>query len=72
MLGRHPETTVHYKLKPRLGTVTKLVASLLGKDPPDSDAWIVTDGVPAFVRFQGPMYTGPVWRLSLASPTWPE
>ncbi len=72
LLGRHTETTVHYKLKPRLGTVTKLVASLLGKDPPDSDAWIVTDGVPAFVRFQGPMYTGLVWRLSLASPTWPE
>ncbi len=72
MLGRHPETAVHYKLKPKLGTVTKLLASILGKDPPDSDAWIVTDGVPAFVRFQGPMYSGPVWRLSLASPTWPQ
>ena len=72
MLGRHAETAVHYKLKPKLGTVTKLLASILGKDPPDSDAWIVTDGVPAFVRFQGPMYSGPVWRLSLASPTWPQ
>lgn len=72
MLGQHAETAVHFKLKPKLGTVVKLVASLLGKTPPDSDAWIVTDDVPAFVRFVGPMYSGPVWRLSLASPTWPH
>jgi hypothetical protein len=72
VLGRHRETAVHYKLKPKLGGVVKLVASVLGKMPPDSDAWIVTDDVPAFVRYQGPMYTGPVWRLSLATPSWPQ
>lgn len=72
MLGRHQESAVHFKLKPKLGTVVKVVASILGKAPPDSDAWIITDGVPAFVRFEGPMYSGPVWRLSLAAPTWPE
>ena len=70
--GRHRETAVHYKLKPKLGALVKLFASLLGKAPPDSDAWIVTDDVPAFVRFEGPMYMGPVWRLDLASPDWPE
>jgi hypothetical protein len=32
----------------------------------------VTDRVPAFIRFRGPLYSGPVWRLSLATPTWPE
>ena len=72
MLGGHSEKAVHYKLKPRLGTFVKVMASILGKAPPDSDAWIVTDDVPAFVRFEGPMYMGPVWRLSLASPTWPQ
>lgn len=72
MLGHHAETATHYKLKPRLGGLVKVVASLLGKMPPDSDAWIITDDVPAFVRFEGPMYSGPVWRLGLFTPTWPH
>ena len=71
LLGRHAETAVHFKLRPKLGTLLKIFATLLGKAPPDSDAWIVTDDVPAFVRFEGPLYTGPVWRLDLTSPTWP-
>jgi hypothetical protein len=72
LLGRHAETAVHYRLKPKLGGIVKIIASVLGKVPPDSDAWIITDDVPAFVRYEGPMYSGPVWRLSLASPTWPQ
>lgn len=72
MLGRHAEPTMHYKLKPKLGVPLKVLATLTGKAPPDSDLWIVTDGVPGFVRFEGPMYAGPVWRLTLASPTWPS
>jgi hypothetical protein len=70
-LGKHTETAAHFKLKPKLGTFTKIFAKLMGKLPPDSDVWIVTDGVPAFVRFEGPLYMGPVWRLNLTSPTWP-
>ena len=72
MLGQHAETAVHFTLKPKLGALLKIFATLLGKAPPDSDAWIVTDDVPAFVRFEGPMYSGPVWRLALASPSWPR
>jgi hypothetical protein len=71
MLGQHAETAVHFKLKPKLGTLLKVFAKLLGKAPPDSDAWIVTDDVPAFVRAEGPLYSGPVWRLDVTSPTWP-
>ena len=71
MLGQHAETAVHFKLKPKLGTLLKVFATLLGKAPPDSDAWIVTDDVPAFVRAEGPLYSGPVWRLDLTSPSWP-
>jgi len=41
--------------------------------PPDYRAWIITDEVPAFARFEGPLYTtGPVWRIELASPRWPD
>ncbi len=71
LLGQHAETAVHFKLKPKLGALLKIFATLLGKAPPDSDAWIVTDDVPAFVRFEGPLYSGPVWRLDLTSPSWP-
>jgi hypothetical protein len=70
--GRHSETAVHFKLKPKLGALVKVFATLLGKAPPDSDTWIVTDDVPAFVRFEGPLYSGPVWRLDLTSPSWPR
>jgi hypothetical protein len=69
MLGQHAEAAVHFTLKPKLGVFLKLFATLLGKAPPDSDTWIVTDDVPAFVRFEGPMYSGPVWRLTLSSPS---
>jgi hypothetical protein len=30
--------------------------------------WIVTEDVPAFVKFEGPLYMGPVWRIELAAP----
>ncbi len=71
MLGDHPEPTAHFVLSPQLGALTTFFAKLLGKLPPDSDVWIVMDQVPAFIRFEGPMYLGPVWRLSLTTPTWP-
>jgi hypothetical protein len=72
MLGQHAETAVHFKLKPKLGVLLKGVVTLLRKAPPDSDLWIVTDDVPGFVRFEGPLYSGPVWRLELTSPSWPK
>lgn len=71
-LGQHAETAVHFKLKPKLGAWLRFFATLAGKAPPDRDTWIVTDDVPAFVRFEGPLYSGPVWRLDLASPNWPQ
>ncbi len=71
-VGSHRETVARFTLSPRLGAVTGFLAKLLGKLPPDSHVWIVTDVVPAFVRFEGPMFTGPVWRLSLATPRWPR
>ena len=70
MLGGHAESTARFVLKPELGALTAFFAKLLGKLPPDSHVWVVMDQVPAFIRFEGPMYSGPVWRLSLTTPTW--
>ena len=70
--GTHKETVSHIVLKPKLGVFLKFFATLKGIAPPDSHVWIVTDLVPAFVRYQGPLFTGPVWRINLTSPTWPQ
>jgi hypothetical protein len=73
LVGDLAKTASHYMLKPRLGTWLKLFAKLFGRMPPDYHAWIVTDEVPAFVRFEGPLYTGgPIWRIEVTSPRWPE
>ena len=79
-IGEHPvrvgdltKAATHYAIKPQLGIWLGLFAKLLGRVSPDSHAWIVTDEVPAFVRFEGPLFTtGPVWRIELASPRWPD
>jgi hypothetical protein len=74
LIGELAKTATHYVLRPRLGTWLKLFATLLGRVPPDSHAWIVTDNeLPAFVRFEGPLdTTGPVWRVDTTSPRWPD
>jgi len=73
LVGKLEKTAVHFVLRPKLGTWLKLFATLLGRVPPDEHAWIVIDEVPAFVRFEGPLYMkGPVWRIELTSPRWPE
>jgi len=67
-LGTHRENTVRFTLKPKLNVLQRVGAALKRQTPPDSYLWIVTDEVPAFVRFEGPMYSGPVWRVELTSP----
>jgi hypothetical protein len=70
--GELTKTAVHYVLKPRPGMWLKLFAKLSGRMPPHQHVWLVPDEVPAFVRFEGPLYpTGPVWLIELTSPRWP-
>jgi len=73
VVGGSEKSATRYVLKPILGIWLKLFASLLGRMPPDNYAWIVTADVPAFVKFEGPLYmNGPVWRIELTSPRWQE
>jgi len=73
LVGGTEKTATRYVIKPMLGIWLKLFASLLGRMPPDNYAWIVAADVPAFVKFEGPLYmNGPVWRIELTSPLWPE
>jgi hypothetical protein len=61
---------IRFTLKPKLNLLLKVGAALKGQTPPDSHLWILTDEVPTFVRFEGPLYSGPVWRIDLTSPRW--
>ena len=63
----------HYILKVDLGGISGLLAPLLGKQPPDSHVWILGGEAPAFVKAEQPLYVGgPLWRIELVSPAWPE
>lgn len=72
LVGQHAHTAVVFTIHPHLGTALRFFARLTGQSPPDSRAWIVGGDAPAFVRSEGPLYSGPVWRIDLASPVWPD
>ena len=73
MLGYTPRQALHFVIKPKLGLLLGAVTSLLGETPPDSSVWIVTHGVPGFVRSAAPLIPdGPVWQIELAAPRWPD
>lgn len=75
LVGDQSKHATQYVLKPQLGSLVHFFGSLLGKLPSDFryHFWILSEGVPAFVRFDGPLYlNGPIWRLELLSPQLPE
>jgi hypothetical protein len=66
-LGGDPKPAVRYLVNLEVGGVTGVVASLIGKTPPDLRYWLVGGDIPAFVRFEGAMFlNGPVWRVEMA------
>ena len=72
VLGERKATAMHVVIKPRLSALLRILAKLKGVTPQDSHVWIVNDRVPEFVGFEGPMYTGPVWRVNPSSSGWPQ
>jgi len=60
-----------YVFKPQIGMLRKFFGKLSGKLPADFhyDCWILTDEVPGFVQFEGPLQLmGPIVRIELVSP----
>jgi hypothetical protein len=71
--GSTSRKAMHYVLKVDIGGIKGALASLLGKQPPDSHVWILGGEAPAFVKSEQPLYNnGPVWRIELVSPAWPH
>jgi hypothetical protein len=66
-IGINRYKATHYVVKVKLGGFAGLIAPLIGKQPADMHVWIKRDDVPAFVKFEGPIYNGgPAWRVELA------
>jgi hypothetical protein len=71
--GGTVRTATHYVVKVKIGGLKGLLASLLGKQPPDSHVWILGGAAPAFIKAEQPLYAGgPVWRIELVSPAGPK
>jgi hypothetical protein len=72
-IGEATLKATHFVVHPELGGIVGVVAPLLGKEPPDQHVWILYKDVPAFVKFEGTLFSGgPTWRIELTSPRWPE
>jgi len=68
-----PYKATLFVLKVELGGLTGIIAPLIGKQPPDTKVWVVASGSPAFVKAEESLYPdGPVWRIEMTSPIWPD
>jgi hypothetical protein len=64
---------IHYEIKIDIGGVAGVVAPLVGKQPPDIQAWVVGGQAPTLIRERGPIYPeGPIMTIELASPVWQD
>ena len=68
--ARHKAT--RFNIKVDIGGLRGVVAPLLGKQPPDTQVWVLPGSFPTFLKSEGPLFEGgPIWRTELVSPTWP-
>jgi hypothetical protein len=64
---------IHYDIKIDIGGVAGVVAPMIGKRPPDIQAWVIGGPAPTLIREQGPIYPdGPIMTIELASPVWQD
>jgi hypothetical protein len=72
-LGALPHKANHYVVKVQIGGVAGMIAPLFGKQPPDTNIWVMGGEAPTFVKSEGLLSFGaPIWRIELIGPTWPK
>ena len=60
-----------YLVKLEIGGLTGVVASLIGKEPPDLRYWLIPGEVQGFGKFEGAMFLkGPTWRIEQVPIEW--
>ena len=73
LIGGVSRKALHFVVKVELGGVAGVVAPIVGKQPVDSQIWILGGGFPVFVRSEGQMFEGgPIWTIEQTSPVWPQ
>ncbi|HUB79629.1 MAG TPA: hypothetical protein VMB03_12575 [Bryobacteraceae bacterium] len=69
-LGRK---ATRYTVHVDIGGVKGAVANAIGKEPPDTQVWILGGECPTFLRAEGPTFDGgPIWSTELVSPIFPK
>ncbi|MGD0986736.1 MAG: hypothetical protein ABR874_02925 [Candidatus Sulfotelmatobacter sp.] len=72
-LGGFSREAMHYVAKVDLGGVAKVVAPIVGKQPPDAQIWVLDGEAPVVLKSETLFYMGgPIWRTELAAPVWPQ
>jgi len=73
-IGSYTHKAFRYMVKVKISGTAGLIARLVGKQTPNLQAWVLAESAPAFVRFDGPLYSGgPTWRMEVAIPAaWPD
>ena len=73
LIGDLARPATRYLVKMDLKGLTGVIATVIGKDPPDLRYWLTAAPAPSFVKLEGPMFLkGPTWRIEFAVPRWPE
>jgi hypothetical protein len=73
LTGGTRRKATRYVIKVEIGGVKGVLAPLAGKQPPDTNVWILGGVAPAFVKSEGPACEDcPIWRTQLVSPVWPK
>jgi hypothetical protein len=70
-VGAASKQATQYELRPQLGRGMRFFGRLFGLLPVKDHyyCWILHDGPPAFVQFEGPLFLkGPIWRIELLNP----
>jgi hypothetical protein len=72
-LGGTQREGTEWKVHVELGGVAKVVAPIIGKEPPDYHVLIGGGEDPVFLREEGPLFEGgPIWRVQQVSAAFPE
>jgi hypothetical protein len=65
-IGGQTRRATHFVIRPDIGGMAGMIAPLVGKQPPDTHAWVLAGDAPAFLRSEGPLfYGGAPWRVEI-------
>jgi hypothetical protein len=72
-IGGIARKAIRYKMHVDISGIAGVVAPIIGKQPSDTEIWVLDGEAPVLVKLEGALYPqGPIWTIVLTSPTWPS